>query len=137
MNKIKQIIDKHKEAISYLFFGGCTVLVNVIIYYISAHIFLLSTVTSSVIAWFVAVVFAYITNKLWVFKSKSWSKSTILSEIPSFFTCRVITGLMDIAIMFIFVDKLYFNDMIVKIISNIIVIILNYLASKFVIFKKK
>lgn len=137
MDKIKQIVNQYKEEILYLFFGGCTVLVNIIIYYISAHIFLLSTVTSNVIAWLVAVVFAYITNKLWVFKSKSWNKSTILSEIPSFFTCRVITGLMDIAIMFIFVDKLYFNDMIVKIISNIIVIILNYLASKFVIFKKK
>ena len=137
MNKTKDILNKYKESILYLLFGGCSVIVNIVVYYISAHIFELSTVISNIIAWIIAVIFAYITNKIWVFESKSWNKEVIFDEVPSFFTFRIITGIIDIAIMFIFVDKLYFNDMIVKVISNIIVIILNYLASKFIVFKKK
>lgn len=137
MDKIKQFINKYKEEILYLFFGGCTVFINVVVYYISAHVFELSTEVSNIIAWLVAVIFAYITSKMWVFESKTWDKQTILLEIPSFFMCRIITGVIDVIIMFVFVEKLHLYDMIVKIISNVIVIILNYLASKFMIFKKK
>ena len=137
MKKIKEMCDKYKEIIAYLFFGMLTIVVNLIAYYICAHIFILKTIPSTVIAWFCAVVFAFIANKLWVFKCKSESKSALYKEITNFFVYRVLTGLLDILIMYVFVDKLLFYDMIVKILSNILVIILNYLASKFVIFRKK
>ena len=133
---MKELIEKSKSVISYLFFGVCTTLINLITYYLCAHILNLSTVISTVAAWIIAVVFAYITNKIWVFECKSWEKRVLLKEITSFFTCRLLTGLLDIIIMAVCVDVLHFNDMIIKIVSNVLVIVLNYIASKLVIFKR-
>lgn len=132
-----ELYKKYEEIILYGFFGVCTTIVNILTYYVFAHIFNFSTVLSTIIAWIVGVLFAFVTNKIWVFKSKKWDKSIIVKEILSFFSCRLFTGLLDIVIMYLFVDVLSFNDMIIKIISNIIVIILNYIASKLIIFNKK
>ena len=132
-----ELIKKYEEIISYGFFGVCTTLVNILVYYVFSHIFNLSTIISTIIAWILSVLFAYVTNKIWVFKSKSWDKNILIKEMISFFSCRLLTGLLDIAIMYIFVDILKFNDIIIKVLSNIIVIILNYIASKLVIFSKK
>lgn len=132
-----ELIKKYEEIILYVFFGVCTTLVNILVYYIFSHIFNLGTIISTVIAWILSVLFAYITNKIWVFKSKSWDKNVLFKEMISFFSCRLLTGLLDIGIMYIFVDILKFNDIIIKVISNIIVIIINYIASKLVIFSKK
>ena len=96
----------------------------------------MKTVISTVIAWIVAVIFAYVTNKLWVFESKSCEKQVLAKEILAFFVCRILTGVLDIVIMAVFVDILHFNDMVTKIVSNVVVIILNYIASKFFIFKR-
>lgn len=133
---MKELFKKYKGVLSYLFFGVCSTLINIITYYVAAHIFYLSTLASTVIAWITAVIFAYITNKIWVFECKSWKIDVLLKEASSFFTCRVLTGILDIAIMTICVDVLLFNDMIIKVVSNIIVIILNYFASKLIVFKK-
>lgn len=134
--KMKELIKKYRGIISYLFFGVCSTLINIITYYLAAHIFELSTIISTVIAWITAVIFAYITNKLWVFECKSWKPEVLLKEATSFFACRVLTGLLDIIIMTVCVDILLFNDMLIKIISNVIVIVLNYIASKLIVFKK-
>lgn len=133
---IKNIIQKYKDLIPYMFFGVCTTLVNVIVYWIFAHLLKVSVMPSTLIAWFLAVVFAYVTNRKWVFDSQAQGYKEIIREIISFFACRIATGIVDWACMFIFVDLLHLNDVIIKFIANIVVIVLNYLASKIIIFKK-
>ena len=127
---------KYKDIISYLFFGVCTTLVNVLSYWICAHPLKLNTMVSTIIAWILAVLFAYLTNRKWVFHSNATSVQEITREILSFFGCRLATGVLDWACMFIFVQLLAWNDVIVKFGANVLVIILNYVASKLFIFKK-
>ena len=97
----------------------------------------ISNVVSTVIAWVLAVLFAYITNKLWVFESKSFERKVLAKEIPAFFGCRLATGVLDVVVMYMAVDVMYSNGTVWKIISNILVIIINYVASKLVIFKRR
>lgn len=136
MKAINILLLKYKSLISYAFFGVCTTAVNVISYYIFISITGISNVVSTVIAWFLAVLFAYITNKLWVFESKSFERRVLVKEILAFFGCRLTTGVLDVVVMYMAVDVIHSNGTIWKIISNIIVIIINYIASKLVIFKK-
>lgn len=136
MIKIKELFAKYREMILYLFFGGCTTLVNIVSYYICSRIGI-GTAVSTVIAWVLSVLFAYATNRKFVFLSKATELAAILKEAAGFFLCRLATGILDLAIMVVFVDFLHFNDMIIKILSNIIVIVLNYVASKLLIFKEK
>ena len=93
-------------------------------------------VPSTCIAWILSVLFAYLTNKVYVFQSKSFKKEVLLREGLQFFGCRLLTGILDVAIMFVAVDLLHWNGLVWKVISNILVIILNYVASKLLIFKK-
>ena len=134
---ILKLFKKYESLISYAFFGVCTTIVNIVVYYIFSHILKFGTASSTVVAWFLAVLFALITNKIWVFKSKSWEKDILIKETISFFSCRLLTGLLDMVIMVVFVDMLHFNDIIIKVISNILVIVLNYVASKLIIFNHK
>lgn len=134
---MKTIYNKYREMILYIFFGGCTTIVNIITYYISAHILSMSTTISTIISWLLSVTFAYISNKIWVFESSTNKKSALFKEIVSFYSCRLSTGILDLIIMILCVDILKFNDLFIKIVSNIIVIILNYIASKLFIFKNE
>lgn len=134
MERIKALFNKYRELILYLFFGGCTTLVNIISYFICSRIGIRTSV-STIIAWVLSVLFAYITNRNYVFESKAFGFAPIIKEIAGFFLCRLATGLLDLAIMVVFVDYLHFNDMLIKMFSNIIVIVLNYIASKLMIFK--
>lgn len=132
-----KLFRKYKGIISYLFFGVCTTLINIISYYICARQLNMSTLVSTVTAWVISVLFAYVTNKLYVFESKSWEKNVVVREITSFFTCRIMTGMLDLIIMLVFVDFMGWYDVGVKIFSNGLVVVLNYIASKVVIFKQK
>lgn len=134
---IAELIKKYKSVISYLFFGVCTTVINIATYYLCYNISDIPNVPSTVIAWVVAVVFAYITNKLFVFDSKSFKADVLVREVASFFGCRLITGILDVIIMYVAVDVMDMNSTLWKLVSNILVIILNYIASKLVIFKKK
>ena len=136
MKRIKEYFKKYREIILYLFFGGCTTLVNIVSYYICSRIGM-GTAVSTVIAWVLSVLFAYATNRKYVFESRASGFVPILKETAGFFFCRLATGLLDLAVMIVFVDVLHFNGMLIKILSNVIVIILNYLASKLMIFKNK
>lgn len=137
MKYIIAFFKKYKEIILYLIVGGLTTLINVVSYWIFAHPVLLNTVISTVLAWFVSVLFAFFANKIVVFESKSYEKRIFIKEMLLFFVSRVATGALDVAIMYIFVDLLLFNDLVMKIISNIVIIILNYIISKFLVFGKK
>lgn len=134
---IKEWYVKYKSIILYLFFGVCTTAVNVIVYWVTAHLLQIETMSSTVIAWVIAVLFAYITNRKWVFHSNITSIKEIIREIICFFTCRLATGGVDWGCMFLFVNVIGMNDIFIKFIANIIVIVLNYIASKLIIFTKK
>ena len=112
-------------------------LINVIVYFLCSHILHLPTTTGTVFAWIEAVLFAYVTNKVFVFESKTRETSSLLKELLAFFACRAATGMMDLAIMWISVDRLHMNDLIVKVISNLLVIVINYIFSKLIIFRKR
>ena len=135
MDSIKHLILKYKSFILYVFFGGCTTLVNILVYAICSRKLGMGTVTSNVCAWILAVTFAYITNRIWVFESNKSTLKGVIRELTSFFSCRLLTGGLDILIMYVFVDVLAFNDMVIKVISNVVVILLNYVASKVLIFQ--
>ncbi|MBO7310645.1 MAG: GtrA family protein [Clostridia bacterium] len=135
--KITELVKKNKEAILYIFFGGLTTLVNIVAYSVLYYEAQISNSLSNIIAWVISVVFAYITNKLFVFENRSFRLPMLLVEIGSFFACRILTGLLDLGVMYLCVDILNFHALVMKVLSNIIVIILNYIASKFFIFKKK
>lgn len=133
---MRLIFEKYKSILLYLVFGVCTTIINIFVYYICDRIFYTDTVTSTVIAWFFAVLFAYGTNRKWVFESNLNHVSEILKEGVSFFSCRLITGLLDLLIMYVCVDILLLNGLVIKIISNVFVIVVNYISSKILIFKK-
>ena len=141
MQKIVEWVKKHWDVISYLFFGGCTTVVNWVSYYLLFNVFHVSNIVSTAIAWLLAVIFAFITNKLGVFNSKSFDRKTLVHEIWTFFTARVLTGLIDVGIMFLTVDVWGMNtpfwSTFWKIVSNVIIVILNYALSKLIIFRKQ
>lgn len=135
--KIWKLYLKYKEVILYLIFGGLTTLINIISYTVCAHTFHMDTVESTSVAWVISVIFAYVSNKIFVFESKTSTFAALAKECISFIGCRLATGIMDIVIMYLSVDILHFNDIIMKILSNVLVVILNYLFSKLFIFSKK
>ena len=134
---IKSLYDKYKDYLYYCIFGILTTLVNILTYWLMAHPFGLRTVPSSVIAWIVAVSFAYITNRTWVFHSEAYGLVAIVREVIYFFLCRFTTGVMDWVFMFVTVDIMCWNDVWMKFIANLMVIVLNFVASKLIIFKHK
>lgn len=134
---ILDLIKKYQSFIAYAVFGVLTTVVNIVTYSICYHSVGLSNTLSNVLAWILSVAFAYLTNKVWVFDSKSWAWEVFRREVPAFVSCRLATGIMDIVIMYICVDLMGWHAMLMKIISNVLVIILNYVFSKLIIFKKK
>ena len=137
MDKIIELCKKYKSVILYLVFGVLTTIVNIVAYFLLDFNRLFNTVINTSIAWVVAVIFAYVTNKKWVFESKVKGFKDNFKEMMSFFGCRIATGLMDVGIMFVFVDILRYDDMIIKIASNVLVVILNYVGSKLLVFRNK
>ncbi|MFI3173014.1 MAG: GtrA family protein [Eubacteriales bacterium] len=136
IEKIKDLIQKYREIINYGIFGVLTTVINVIVYQVAYATLGYSNVMSTVIAWIVAVIFAYVTNRKYVFESQNNTVKVILVEIGGFFLCRGATGVLDVVIMYVGVDVMMLPSIMMKIASNILVIIINYIASKIIIFKK-
>jgi putative flippase GtrA len=137
MKKLVSLLKKYEEVISYLFFGGLTTLVNYIVYLPCYNLLHLSGALSNAIAWVAAVAFAYVTNKPFVFKSHDWSVETVIPELTKFVSCRVGSGLLETAIIFALVDWLGLNGNVIKLATSVLVVILNYIASKLLVFRKK
>lgn len=133
---INKLFFKYKEIILYIFFGAGTTFINIAVYFICSYLLKMGTVFSTIVAWILSVAFAYITNRIYVFQSKTRVIRKVILEIISFVNTRLITGLLDLLVMFLFVDILHCNDILIKISSNVMVIILNYIASKKIIFRK-
>ena len=134
---LSELINRNKKIILYIIFGVLTTAVNYVVYLTLYKTGLCSNLASTIISWFAATVFAFVTNKLFVFNSRSYSLKALIYEIGSFYFFRIGTGVLDVAIMWLTVDIMSLSPELFKLISNILVIILNYLASKLVIFKKK
>lgn len=132
---IRRLWDKYRDFILYAFFGGMTTLVNTGVFWVCAHPLGLPVVPSSMIAWFLAVLFAYLTNRKWVFHSEAETPREVAKEALTFFLCRIATGILDWVLMWLLVDRLHLNDMVIKVAVNLLVILLNYVASKLLIFR--
>ena len=136
VQKIKNLVQKHWDILSYLFFGGLTTVVNYLVYLPCYNLLNLSAAASNAIAWAVAVAFAYLTNKPFVFRSHDWSLKTVVPELTKFVTCRIGSGLLETGILFLCVDLLAWNGNVWKLLTSVLVVILNYIASKLLVFKK-
>lgn len=135
MEKLGELLKKYRELIVYVFVGGLTTLVNWLTYGLLTGSFeTLNLSIANAIAWAVSVIFAFFTNKFWVFDHKSGEH--ILREFFTFFGARALSGLFEIGGFALLVDMLHFNDWIVKIAIAVFVVIANYVLSKFLIFKK-
>ena len=136
LDKVRKLIEKYWDILSYLFFGVLTTVVNYIIYLPCYNILGLSATVSNMISWVVAVAFAYLTNKPFVFKSHDWSAKTGVPELTKFVGCRLGSGVMETAIIFVTVDLLSWDGNVMKLVTSVLVVIINYVASKLVVFRK-
>jgi len=137
MRKLFDLYKKYSEIINYLIMGVFTTLVSILVYALCTRVFHINYMISNIISWILSVSFAYITNKKFVFRSKCDSYKNLIIEIYQFFKYRLFSLVIDILLMYVFVEVFYFDDMIAKIIVQVIVIILNYIFSKLFVFKKK
>ena len=136
VKKFRAVIEKYWDILSYLFFGGLTTVVNYLVYLPCYNWLDISASISNVIAWVVAVAFAYLTNKPFVFKSHDWRWQTVGPELAKFVGCRIGSGLLETAVIFITVDVMCWNGNIWKLATSVLVVILNYIGSKLLVFKK-
>lgn len=121
-----------RELVLYVVFGAFTFLVNIVTYFLFESVMGINYLVSNVLAWFFSVLFAYITNRRWVFESKS---PDILKEMSLFFGGRIFSGVVDTVLMYLFIDVLVLGNTFSKIVVQIIVIVLNYVFSKLIVFK--
>ena len=142
---MRRFLKNNREVISYIFWGVMTTIVNWVSYGAYMSVLPKSSATiGTVVAWVITVLFAYVTNKLWVFENKSWKPAHCVPEFAKFTLCRVFSGVLETASMWLFVDHMGFDTemfgvrgFVVKIIITVAVVVLNYIFSKLWIFKKK
>lgn len=136
MKLLKSLFLKYKELILYVFFGGLTTLVNWAGYWLLADVFHVPYLWATAIAQVLSILFAYVTNRIWVFESKAKGFSAVFWEMVRFFGCRAASFVLDLLCMRIGVGGLHVNDMVMKLLSNVIVVIVNYVFSKLIVFRK-
>lgn len=139
MDKIRDLYVKYKEIVNYLIFGVLTTIVSLAVYYFSVFTFLnpensVQLQIANVISWIAGVAFAYFTNRKYVFEK---TEKNQLKEASEFVMARVITLIMDMLIMWLGVTRLQFNDKIVKLISQVVIVVSNYVFSKLFVFNNK
>ena len=134
IERIKLLLSKYYDVISYLFFGVLTTVVNYLVYLPCYNLLGFPAVISNLIAWVVAVAFAYLTNKPFVFKSHDWSAQTVVPEILKFVGCRIGSGVLETGLLALTVDWLGWNGIVMKIVASAMVVILNYIGSKWLVF---
>jgi len=133
--KLKNMFIKHYDILVYLIFGVLTTVVNYLIYLPCYNLFGFSASVSNLIAWAVAVAFAFATNKPFVFRSYDWSMQTVLPELTKFVSCRLTSGILETVIILVTVDLLRWDGNLWKLITSVLVVILNYVGSKLFVFK--
>ena len=137
IQKLRSIIVKYWDILTYLVFGVLTTVVNYAVYLPVYNFCGISAAVSNMIAWVVAVAFAFLTNKPFVFHSHDWSARTVLPELTKFVSCRIASGALETVILFLSVDCMNWNGNIWKLVTQVLVIIINYVGSKLLVFRKK
>ncbi len=149
MDRIKKLIKSEgfRELLIYGIVGVLTTVVNYVVYFAVTRLAALAAGVSpehaaliavgNVLSWIASVAFAFWANKKYVFRSADWGKATLKKEIPGFVAARLFSLVLDIALMELMVHAMGIGDLIAKLVSNIVVIIVNYFLSKFWIFRKK
>lgn len=134
---IKKQYLKYKEIINYLIFGVLTTGVNFIVYIITSKFLSIDNTISNSIAWLISVLFAYVTNKMYVFKSTSTNTKVVIKELASFIGSRLISGVLFEIILFgLLVNVWNYDDILAKVLISVLVVITNYVFSKIVTFRK-
>ena len=128
---------KYEEGINYLIFGFLAFVLNYVLYYLFSKVLSLHYLVATVLSWALTVVFAYWTNRTFVFKSKNKDVKALFEEFVSFIGARVATELLEVALMFLMVDCAHLNEFISKFVCQVLVIVANYFLSKLWIFKEK
>ena len=129
--------EKHREVLLYLFFGGLTTLISIAVFWLFNRPLDLNEHIANVISWILSVLFAYVTNAIWVFTAKPQTPGEWLRQMLSFYAGRLATLGVEELIIYVFVTRLAFDSMLIKIIATVVVIILNYFISKLLVFRKK
>lgn len=141
MNKLIDLFKKYQEIIIYVIVGGLTTVVNFVVFYLCKITIGTNTVLrmniSNFIAWVIAVLFAFVANKLYVFNSKSLEKTLVVKEFSGFVAARVFSLGAEVVIMNVGILMLMIPDMICKLFAQVVIVVMNYFFSKFIIFKKK
>ena len=133
---MKKLFNKYKEIILYLLFGGLATVVSIGSFYYFANIVNITELIANILSWIITVAFAYVTNKLFVFNSRTHSFKELFREIISFFSARLLTLVLEEIILYVGIEWLQINNMIVKLFAQILVVLGNYVLSKLFIFKK-
>ena len=143
MKKIKErlfqlsfMTEHYYSILMYLIMGSITTFINIFIFWLFNSQFSLNYTIANIIAWVFSVLFAYVSNKFYVFESKNTSLKTLTKEVSSFFFFRILSLFMDLLVMFLCISLLGFNPLLAKVLANVIVLIANYVFSKFFIFNK-
>ena len=131
------IYRKYQEGIDYLFWGGVAFVLSMVLFYIFANMMMIEEQIANVITWIICVIFAYLTNRTFVFKSKVSGAKAITKEFVDFTSARLATLILENIVLFICIDLLTWHNMLAKLIGQFLVIVSNYILSKLWIFKKK
>lgn len=134
---MKSLLQRYWDVLSYLIFGVLTTIVNYLFYLPAYNLLGFSAALSNAIAWVVAVAFAYLTNKPFVFKSHDWSSRTVIPELTKFVSCRLASGAAETLILLVSVDIMGWNGNIWKLVTQFLVLVMNYIGSKFLVFRNK
>lgn len=137
MDRIRTLCREHREILLYVVFGGLTTGVNYVIYFLCRQLFAVEYVAANVLAWIGAVTFAYLTNRRFVFQSRASGTTAVFLEAVRFYLARVITLLMESGLLVLAVEGFHLSDTLPKIGAGILVIIANYVLSKWLVFRRK
>ncbi len=137
VKKLRALVEKYWEILIYLFFGGLTTLVSFVIFYLAGTLLSLPAWIANAVSWVISVAFAFVTNKPFVFRSHDWSARILIPELVNFLGCRIGSFLMQEAILAVTVDWLHWHKTLWWLISSVLVVLLNYIGSKLLVFRKK
>ena len=137
MKKLKELYVRYYDMIVYLFFGALTTAMNYLVYIPCTELLKISAAVSTTLAWVAAVLFAYVTNKPFVYRSHDWSIKTVLPEFAKFTLSRLGSGALNVFLMWLTVDRWHWNNLLMMVLVSILVVIINYITGKLMVFRKK
>lgn len=126
----------HKEVLLYVLFGGLTTVISILSFTLAYEFCVINEHIANIMSWILAVTFAFITNRTWVFKGSADNNATVFKQALSFYAGRVFTLLVEEVVVFVFITWLGFSALLVKVATQAIVLILNYVISKYYVFNK-